>query len=83
MATNLKELNRRIGQATKKRPVVTPQPEIKIDLDNLASAIENSKQPIVNLPDRRPVEYQLEVTKRNNNGAIVSAKIIPKFSEDS
>ena len=81
MATNLKELNRRIGEA-KKKPS-KPTQEIRVDLGQIVAAIENSKQPVVNLPDRRPLEYELEVTKRNDKGAIITAKITPKFREDS
>ena len=78
MARNLQELNRRIAEAkVKSKP--SPQPQVNVDLNKIVDAIEGSKQPIVNLPDRRPIEYQLEVTKRNNNGAIVSAKITPIF----
>jgi hypothetical protein len=83
MAQNLKDLNRRIGAAKKKKTPAKAPPRPEVDVNRIAEALEKSKQPIVNLPDRRPVEYQLEVTKRNNNGAIVSAKIIPKFSEES
>ena len=83
MAQNLKDLNRRIGAAKKKKKPVKQPPKPEVDVNRIAEALENSKQPIVKLPDRRPVEYQLEVTKRNNNGAIMSAKIIPKFSEES
>jgi hypothetical protein len=81
MTTNLKDLNRRIGEARKKKKPVKSKPEV--DVNRIAEALEKSKQPIVNLPDRRPVEYQLEVTKRNDKGAIISAKITPKFSEES
>lgn len=78
---NLRELNNRLRAAkTKKGEVVPTESEV----NKLAEAIEKSKQPIINLPSNsRPVEYRLEVTKRNKNGAIESAKITPIFSKDS
>ncbi len=77
----LKKLNEDIRRAKKAKarpkrqaPAVPPTPPI--DFAPLVAAIENSKQPVVNIEQREPVAYRFTVDI-NSRGDMVGAVMEP------